>query len=149
MSTKIAILLISLLLSSNSHAMDLNKIEIFSLTGEKVIKVIPSNPQIQCLALRYLENINGVYSKINPIPDSGYAVKIPLDPPAAIQGKWLNCFVDQIIVMYSDNEPAFLIVFENEKLICFTFSLSADTLRSLILKRAGCLSPPRYGEISN
>lgn len=114
--------IIILLSSININAEEYRHIEIFSIHEDKVVKVVQSTYEIQKLAANYLQEIDGVYDKFNPIPNNGYAVKIPLEPSVKIQGKWLNTFVDEIIIMFPQNERPFLMVFETEnKLVCFTF----------------------------
>lgn len=113
---------IVLLSSININAEEYRHIEIFSIDQGKVVKVVQSTSEIQKLATNYLQEIDGVYGKFNPIPNTGYAIRIPLEPSVKIQGKWLNTFVDEIIIMFPKNETPFLMVFENEnKLVCFTF----------------------------
>lgn len=118
-----------LLSSINISAKEYRHIEIFSIHEDKVVKVIQSTSEIQKLAVNYLQEIDGVYGKFNPVPKDGYAIKIPLEPSVKIQGKWLNTFVDEIIIMFPQNERPFLMVFENEnKLVCFTFKGNTNKL---------------------
>lgn len=129
----IATLIIILLSSANVYAEALDNIEIFSINEEKVVKVVHANPQIQGLAENYLHGIDGIYSKFNPVPSNGYAVKIPMGYPIKIEGKWLNTFIDMVIVMFPEDESPFLMVFENEdEMACFTFKGETGTLWSLL-----------------
>lgn len=122
-------LVVILSLSTNVHAEVHKNIEIFNINQGKVEKIIQSNPKIQEVIVSYLYGINGLYSKFNPIPDSGYAVKIPLEPPVKIEGKWLNSSVDEVIVMFPENEQSFLMVFEDGgRLLCFEFKGNRNKL---------------------
>lgn len=121
--------IIILLSSININAEEYRHIEIFSINEDKVVKVVQSTSEIQKLAVNYLQEIDGVYGKFNPIPNNGYAIKIPLEPSVKIHGKWLNTFVDEIIIMFPQNERPFLMVFEKENnLVCFTFKGDTNTL---------------------
>lgn len=115
-------LIVVLFLPINVHAEVHNNIEIFNINQGKVERVIQANPKIQEMVTDYLHGIKGLYSKFNPIPDRGYAVKIPLNPSIKVEGRWLNALVDEVIIMFPENEESFLMVFENGgRLLCFEF----------------------------
>ena len=130
MLKKIVIIILIILLSSiNAYAVDNTNIEIFDISQGKVVKVAPSNPKIQAKAIKYLNGITGVYGKFDPIPDKGYAIGIHLEPPAKIQGKWLNALLDEVIIMFPQQEPPFLVVIDEEnKLVCFRFQGDTNKL---------------------
>ncbi|MCY6370777.1 hypothetical protein [Clostridium ganghwense] len=122
-------LVIVLLSSTNIYAQGYRHIEIFSINQDKVVKVVQSTSEIQKLAVNYLEGIEGVYGKFDPVPSNGYAIKIPLESPVKIQGRWLNAFVDEVIIIFPEQEDPFLMIFENEnRLVCFTFKGNTDAL---------------------
>lgn len=129
------ILIIVLLSSINIHAQSYNDVEIFDITQGKVVKVVKSNPAVQKEALTYLENINGVYVKFNPIPEKGYAIRVPLTPSVKIQNSWTNTQVHEVIIMFPDEQGAlpFLMFFEDDnKLMCFVFKGDTRTLLKLL-----------------
>ncbi|WP_139903583.1 hypothetical protein [Clostridium thermarum] len=97
-------------------------IEIFDINNETVEKIIPVDYEVQKLTENYIYGISGLYPKFNPIPDSGFAVKVPLAPAvrAEVTGKKMN--IDQVIIMFPENEKPFLLIFEeDDKLSCFNF----------------------------
>ena len=125
----LVVIAVIILSSMNVYAKEFKNIEIFSINQEKVVKVVQSNSDIQKLAVSYLKGIEGVYGKFEPIPEEGYAIRIPLDPSVKIQRKGINAVVDQIVVMFPKNEESFLMFFEDEnKLVCFTFKGNTDIL---------------------
>lgn len=117
----------------NVYGEDFGNVEIFNIDKEKVVKVIQSNMEIQNLAVSYIEGIEGIYGKFNPVPKSGHAIKIPLNPPVKIQTKLTDAVVDVVIIMFPKDEAPFLAIFEDvNKLVCFTFKGDTDRLwRSL------------------
>jgi hypothetical protein len=105
-------------------------VEIFDINAGKVINMLQSNNNIQNVAIDYLNKINGVYTKFDPIPTSGYGIKIPFDPNIKVENKWISADIDQLIIMLpEDGNPYFLAVLESEtKLVCFTFDGAPSTL---------------------
>ena len=137
MLKKTAIILIILFFTSiNVYGSGIRDIEIFDITKGKVIKVTDSKPKIQKIAIGYLHEISGVYGKFNPIPDNGYAIRIPLESSVKVESKWLNVTVDEVIIIFPEGEPPFLMLTDNEnRLFCFNFK--GDTkklLKSLAFK---------------
>jgi hypothetical protein len=122
---KISVIFIALFLFSflvNANAEDFKYIEIFSIDKEKVVKVVQSNPEIQKLIQKYIQGMEGICVKFDPIPSSGHAVKIPLDPPITIKNKSLDTVADVVIIMIPKDEKPFLMIFEDQdKLVCYTF----------------------------
>ena len=129
MFKKIVIILIILFLNSmNVYAVENTNIEVFDITQGKVVKGVKSDPKIQAMAIKYLNGITGIYGKFNPIPDKGYAIGIHLEPPTKIKSKSksksksLNLLVNEVVIMFPQQEPPFLMVTDEEnKLVCFRF----------------------------
>jgi len=120
----IIILIIVLLTPINVNAEEVRNIEIFDITEGRVVKVVKLNSVIQKEVKEYLLGIVDVYAKSDPIPTKGYAIKIPLEPSIKIETKWINSVVDEVIIIFPDEEgpEQFLMIFEDEnKLVCFTF----------------------------
>lgn len=125
------ILIIMILFPINVCAKDYNNIEIYDIKRDRLIKVVESNSEIENLVINYLQGIDGIYAKLNPIPMEGYAIKISLDSPLILQNQWINTIVEEaIIVLPKEKEPkAFFIIFEQEnKLMCFTFKGDVEVL---------------------
>ncbi|WP_055667890.1 hypothetical protein [Desnuesiella massiliensis] len=125
----ILFIIVVFLIPINAKAEEFRYIEIFSIDEGKVVKLIQSNSEIESLVYNYLNAIDGVYSKFDPVPKEGYAIKLTLNPSLKVQSKWINCFVDRVIIMLPTNDNPFLMVFENDnKLVCFTFKGDVDSL---------------------
>jgi len=113
----------------NVYAEDITNIEIFNITQGKVIKVLPSDSKFEKIATDYLKGIKGIYGKFNPIPNKGYAIRIPLESPVKIDEKWFDALINEVIIMFPDGEPPFLVVTDNEsRLVCLGFQGNTDKL---------------------
>ena len=51
-------------------------------------------------------------------------------PSQEMQGQWINGFINEVIIVFPEEETTpFLMVFENQdRLLCFTFSGDTETL---------------------
>lgn len=104
-------------------------IEIFDISNEKVVKVLPLTNKIEKEIIGYLYNITGMYPKFNPVPDKGFAVKVFLEPPVTIKNQLFNSTVDQVIIMFPEGDSPFLVVFQNEdNLTCYNFKGKTNKL---------------------
>lgn len=130
MSKKMVIILI-IILSFPIKALSIENIniEIFSVDNGSVISNIQSNSNIQTEAKKHLKNITGVYSKLNPIPDNGYMIKIPLESPLEIKNQWINSFVDEVVIILPKDESPYLLIFDNKDTpLFFTFKGNVNKL---------------------
>jgi hypothetical protein len=123
MLKKITLVLIILLsISTNILAKEYKYVQIFDPKQDKVVKIIQLNSEIQSLVLSYLEDIDTIYSKNDPIPEDGYAIKIPLTPAVKAEKKCLNALIKEVYIIIPEEEPPFIMLFEKEnKLSCFLF----------------------------
>ena len=130
MLKKITLVLIILLsISTNILAKEYKYVQIFDPKQDKVVKLIQLNSEIQSLVVSYLEDIDAIYAKNDPIPEDGYAIKIPLDPAIKAQKKCLNALIKEIYIIIPEKEPPFIMLFEKEnKLLCFPFKGDIKTL---------------------
>ena len=130
MIKKIAVILVFVFITSAHVSAQENKnVEIFDISKEKVIRELPSTPSIQKEAQNYLKGITSIYIKLKPIPDKGYMVKIPLEPPAAIQNQWVSSLADEVIIIFPAGEKPYLMIFDTEnKLTFFNFEGKTDVL---------------------
>lgn len=127
----IAILAILFIFPASIYAKDYNNIEIYDIKKDQLIKTVHSNSEIENLVISYLQGIDGIYAKLNPIPKEGYAIKVSLESPLVLQNEWINNIVDQAIIVLPKEEgpKAFFIIFEKEdKLMCFTFKGDVEVL---------------------
>ena len=131
----VMLLLILIMHSTLINAEVFNHAEIFDPKQNKVVKVIQLNTEIHNIVASYIKDIDGMYGKNNPVTDDGYAIKIPLNPAVRVQGKWLDTLVDEVYIIIPENEPPFLMVFEDKsknKLSCFPFKGNIDTLSKIL-----------------
>lgn len=111
------------------HAKQFKYAEIFDPRQEKVVKVIQLNTEIHNIVAKWVREVDGIYTKNNPVTDDGYAIRIPLDPAVKVQNKYLNALVNEIYIIVPENEPPFFMIFESEdKLSCFPFNGDLDKL---------------------
>jgi hypothetical protein len=132
MFKKIAILIMIILILFSPkviHAEEFKYIEIFDPKQNKVIKVVQMTPEIQKMVSAWIINIEQMYSKIDPITDDGYAVRIPLDPPVKVERNCLKALVNEVYILVPEKDPTFYLIFENEnKLLPFLFNGDIDLL---------------------
>lgn len=106
----------------NIFAQGTIQLELFDIQQGKVIQTAPSSSAIQDEAQGYLNSIDNIYVKLNPIPEKGVMVKIPLEQSVQVQNKWMNSLVDEIIIIFSKEEKPYLLTFDDENhLHVFTF----------------------------
>lgn len=130
MMKRILLLFLIIIFTATSvFAKGLESIEIFDINQGKVVKTAESSPAVQKEVKSYLEGITGIYGKINPIPDKGYMIKIPLEPSMRFESQWLNSLVEEVIILFPEGQSPYLLVFDNEnKALFFTFEGKTDKL---------------------
>ncbi|NLZ48284.1 MAG: hypothetical protein GX895_05740 [Clostridiales bacterium] len=141
MLKKMITILLSLLcfLTEAMEGKPLENIEVFDINQQTVVKIVPNDYEIQKLVQNYIQGIDGVYSKFNPIPEKGYAVKIPLAPAVKVDNKEIKVPIEQVILMCPENERPFLMLMQDEnKLSCFTFKGSSLVLLESIGYEPSC-----------
>jgi len=108
-------------------------VEIFDIVkGEVVVKSKPTD-LVQQEAIKYLNGITGIYTRVNAFPDKGYIIRIPIYPPAHVQNQWLNGFgienVGEVFVLFPENENPFLLVLdESSRPFFYIFDVPTDRL---------------------
>ena len=123
MIKKITLVIIILLsMSTNVFAKEYKYAQIFDPKQDKVVHIVQVNSEIHSLIISYLEDIDAIYGKNDPIPEDGYAIKFPLDHAVKIQKKCLNALIKEVYIIIPEKEQPFIMLFENEnKLSCFPF----------------------------
>lgn len=125
----VILLLFMLLHSKVIMAKGIRYVEVFDPAQDKVVKVVEMNAEIYNMVSSWIENIDGIYAKNDPVGDDGYAVRIPLEPSVKVHGKWLNANVSEVYIIVPENDRPFFMIFENEnKLTCFPFTGDIDRL---------------------
>lgn len=106
--------------------------EIFDIEKNEVINVATINMEIHEETEKMLNSIDGLVRTFKPIPEKGYMIKIPIEPPHTIENQWLNDLIDELIIIIPEQGEPTLLVYDNEnKMYFFTF---ARPLSQLFLK---------------
>ena len=123
------VIIIILSISTNILAKEFKCVQIFDPKQDKVVQLVQLNSEIQNLVVSYLEDIDAIYGKNDPIPEDGYAIKIPLDPAVKAQKKCLNALIKEVYIIIPEKEPPFIMLFESaNRLSCFPFRGDIKTL---------------------
>lgn len=114
--------------SGTSHILaEVNsQIEIFEIEKGTVITV-PSNDLFQLEAVNILKDIKDVYKKLNPIPNKGMMVKIPVNPMIPIQNQWMNSLIDEVIIFFPEDDEPYIMTYDDENNFYF-FSINQSKL---------------------
>ncbi|KSU88414.1 hypothetical protein AS180_08260 [Priestia veravalensis] len=132
MIKKVCIALILCFIGIHSHVAmgEQPKVEVFQLDTGKVIRVADKTEVVQKEVEKSIASITGIYKKVNPLPKTGYLVKIPLDPAVQVQQKGLDVLASEAVVVFSPNEQPVLMLYDNEnKIYFFEFTYDISTLR--------------------
>ncbi len=111
--------LLMFLQSRYALAQDFKYVEIFDPKQDKVVKVVQSTPQIQNMVGKWIQNINDIYGKNDPVTDDGYAIKVPLDPAIKVNSDSLDAAVSEVYIIIPEHEPPFYIIFDNENRLSY------------------------------
>ncbi len=104
-------------------------IELFDIGKNKITKTFPTNPNIQLEVEKVIEEIDNIVKKLNPIPDNGYMIKIPLEPSVRLENEWIYALIDEVILIIPKAEKPYLLIFDDENNLHFlTFETEIDTL---------------------
>ncbi|MDR4890271.1 hypothetical protein RGU12_22475 [Fredinandcohnia sp. QZ13] len=122
---------IFLLFSTNVLAQT-QEIQIFDINQDMVIKHLPVSTDIQQEVEYILKGINGVYVKYNPIPNTGLMIRIPLEPTIMVRTQWFDDLVDEVTLIFTDQESPYLMVFDDENKPYF-LTFKGDTIKLLTL----------------
>ena len=103
-------------------------IELLDIEKNKII-TIPTNPKIQVEAKKIINEIDNVVIKLDPFPDKGYMLKIPLTPSLRLENQWVNALIGEVIIILPEGEKPYLLLFDDEnKPYFFTFKTEIDSL---------------------
>lgn len=124
--------LVSFLVSSDSDTTNKN-IEIFDIAKGEVVREIEANPVARKEAEGYLAKITGMFGKVKAFPEKGYIVRVPLEPSAQINNKWLTDYginsLDQVFIIFPEQTiPYLLVLDEKNRPLFFNFEGSINTL---------------------
>ncbi len=110
------------------------QIEIFDIEKGTVIKTVPLNLIFQTESAKILNSIKDIYKKVNPIPNKGLMVKIPLNPMIPVQNQWLTSHVDEIIIFLPEDEEPYIMTFDDENNVYFFTINNQNSVSEFILK---------------
>jgi len=105
---------IFLLIQTYGIAQTNQQIQIFDISKGKVVKNLQINTDSQQEVEKFLEGITGVYVKLNPIPNNGFMIRIPLEPNVTVKNQWFDDLVDEVTIIFSGEENPYLMVFDDE-----------------------------------
>ncbi|MED4018665.1 hypothetical protein [Sutcliffiella cohnii] len=109
------------------------KVEIFDNSISSVVKTFSSSSDIQRETSKIINNINGVYKKLDPIPKTGHMIKVPLVKPVTVSNEWFYHIVEEVIIILPQNEDPHLLLLDDEQFPhFFTFNHGIDDLLSYI-----------------
>lgn len=129
----LTVLIFTFLIFTKAYAAENPHIEIFDIKKDSVIKEIISNNKLQKEAKNSLNGITCIYGKFKPIPNSGYIIKIPLDSPIKVENKCLKAFIDEVMIIFPEEEPPYLMVFDNEdRFIFLNFKSNINSIKKLL-----------------
>jgi len=110
-----------------------DEVQIFDIGKGKVVKRLKTSPKIQEQARRIISSITGMYAKVQPFPDKGYIVKIPVKPALRVQSQYINASVDRIYVIFTAEEPPIVLILDSsEKPFVYNFSWDTGELEKLL-----------------
>jgi hypothetical protein len=111
------------------NAQENNIVKLLDIKKDQIIKTTPTNSTVQLETEKIIKGIDGIVKKFKPIPNQGYMVKIPLEPPYLIENKWINTLIDEIIIIIPNEEDPYLVTFDDENNpYFFTFKTKIDAL---------------------
>ena len=106
-----------------------NEIQIFDISKGKVVKKMNTTPSLQEQALQIISSITGLYTKVQPFPEKGYIVRIPVDPALKVQNQYINATIDKIYVIFTEKEPPIVLILDSsEKPFVYDFNWKTDEL---------------------
>ncbi|MBS4208662.1 hypothetical protein [Bacillus sp. FJAT-50079] len=129
MIKKIVFCFMILFLSSTVATAQSNQVEIFNINNGKIEKNVPLNEDIQQEAGNLINGITDVYRRMEPIPNKGMMIKVPLQPAVLVENSLFHDLVDEVIIIIPPKEDPYLMMFDNEnKPHFFTFKGKVDPI---------------------
>src|SRR5690625_3554713 len=89
-------------------------VEVFDIAQERVIFQGEASQWMQGETEEVLQNIDGIYRKVQPIPKDGLLVKMTLEPTIHIENEWLMEWEEEFIFFYSPEEESYILLFDQE-----------------------------------
>lgn len=101
-------------------------IELFDIGKGEVVKRFKLTSQVREIVLSYLDNISGMYVKVNAFPDKGEILRVHIEPEAEIVNKWPNSYgifvAGNVFIIYPEaGTPYILMLDSSNRPLFFNF----------------------------
>ncbi|MEC2078658.1 hypothetical protein [Metabacillus fastidiosus] len=127
------VLVLSLPISVSSET---SVIKIMDIEKNQIIAEKKSSPKIEEKVKDTIASIKNIAVEVNPIPDKGYLIRIPLMKPLKIKNKWYDDITNEVIIIYSkeENFPHKIILFtDDNKPVFFDVNTDLTPLINILL----------------
>jgi len=106
-----------------------DEIQIFDISKGKVVKKLKTTDAVQKQAEQIINSITGLYAKVQPFPEKGYIVRIPVNPALKVRNQFINATIDKIYVIFTKEEPPFVLILDSsDKPFVYNFDCRIDEL---------------------
>ncbi|MUV38296.1 hypothetical protein JNUCC1_02134 [Lentibacillus sp. JNUCC-1] len=130
--------------SQSSTFAETRDIEVFDTVQGKVVFTASPSKQLQQEAGSFLQHLTDVYRDVSPLPNEGYMIRVPLNPPVEVNNQWIHELIDEVVILYSTEDNPYLLVFDQENQArFFTFEGDAASFLSHVLQKGQLFSAPR------
>lgn len=91
-------------------------IKVIDIEINDVVAERESSSKIEKEVEKVITSIKGIAVEVNPIPKTGYIIRIPLTKPLNIKNQWYDHIVNEVIVLYSTTHhfPNKVVLFTDE-----------------------------------
>ncbi|PWK16350.1 hypothetical protein [Tumebacillus permanentifrigoris] len=120
-----SLLLVVTLVSASpvQAALEPEKIQVYDVKKQEVVKKIENTEQLQAEAKKWLGSITGPSPRVNMGADKGLLVKIPMDPPTRVDNEWLAAQITEInLILRPGDKPALLLYSDQNQAQVFEFT---------------------------
>ncbi|KEO83417.1 hypothetical protein [Tumebacillus flagellatus] len=126
--TAVSLVCALMLGSGSAHAaLEPERILVFDVKKQEVVKKIDNTPALQAEAKNWLGTITGLSPRVHLGMDKGLVVKIPMDPPTRVENQWMNDEITEIdLILRPGEKPAMLLFSEDNQARVFEFSHDVD-----------------------
>lgn len=129
----VVLLLVCILVIRQPVAMAATPIEVFSLDEEKVVYQTGGTLKAQHTAQQFIQSIDGLVTAINPLPPSGYLIKVTFDQPYLVKNYWFDATVTQAVFVYEKDHPSsVMLINEDNQSVFFTLSRNVEEFFTII-----------------
>ncbi|GAF11948.1 hypothetical protein JCM19045_1089 [Bacillus sp. JCM 19045] len=108
-------------------------VEVFTIEKEEVVYSTSINKQIESETTKLLNEAKGLVTKIDPIPKTGYLIKVPLTESFSLNNPWIKSSINQAIFVITDEDsPSFMVINEKNQSIFLYFDGDINPLLQAI-----------------